>query len=77
MAAPGDLLQSAAGRLEAPYPLECVERVSLLKNLLGAHFYPKSGAKYAGFGVYRARFVVAIGSMTTFSTGWGLLRSSP
>jgi hypothetical protein len=41
-----------------------------LKNPLGAPFHPRSGTKYADFGTSRARFVVAISSVPTFSTGW-------
>jgi hypothetical protein len=34
------------------------------------------GTKRASFGMFRARFVVAISSAPTFSQGWGILRSS-
>jgi len=47
-----------------------VNRASLLKNSLGARFDPGSGVKHAVFWASGARFVVAIGSMPTFSTRW-------
>jgi hypothetical protein len=40
-----------------------------LKNSLCARFHPRSGAKYAILGAFRAPFVVATSSMPTFSTG--------
>src|SRR5215204_3983745 len=61
---------------DARYLPECVEGANPLKNVLGARFDPRSDTKYAGFGAFGARFVVAIGSMPTFSTGWCILRSS-
>src|SRR5215217_4782087 len=48
------------------YSPECVEGVSLLKNLLHARFVPRLGAKRASFGGFRARFVVAISSGRLF-----------
>src|SRR5215217_5040209 len=54
------------------YSPECVEGVSLLKNSLGACFHPGFGAQTQRFRSFRARFVVAIGSMPPFSTGWHL-----
>jgi hypothetical protein len=44
------------------------EFTSLLKNTLCARFHPESGIKYADFGAFRVRFVVAFSSMPTFST---------
>jgi hypothetical protein len=58
------------------YSPNLVEGVSLLKNPLGARFDPGSGTNRAGFGAFGARFAGAIGPMPTFSTGWGVLRSS-
>src|SRR5215218_5345366 len=49
------------------------EDPSLLKNAHCARFHPRSGTKYAAFGAVRARFLVAMSSMPTFSTGWGVL----
>jgi hypothetical protein len=46
------------------------KRASLLKNSPAVRFHPRSGIKQAGLGAFRARFVVAISSMATFSTGW-------
>ena len=51
------------------------ERFSVLKNSLGARFQSKPGTKCTDFGAPRARFVVAISSMPTFSTGWLLPRT--
>jgi hypothetical protein len=42
---------------------------SLLKNSLGARIGPGVGTEYADLGAFRSRFVVAISSMSTFSTG--------
>jgi hypothetical protein len=64
------------------------EHFSLLKNSLGARFHPGSDTKHTDFGAFQARFVVAISSMPTFSTGsllpgtwvnrtWVLLRVPP
>jgi len=39
-----------------------------LVELPGARFHPGSSTRYAGFGTFRARFVLAISSMPTFST---------
>jgi hypothetical protein len=50
-------------------PLKFREFFSLLKNSLAVRFHPRSGTKQAGLGAFRARFVVAISSMATFSTG--------
>jgi hypothetical protein len=47
-----------------------------LKNSLGTRFRPRSGTKHAGFEEFQARFVVAISSTPTFSTGSHLLGSS-
>jgi hypothetical protein len=47
----------------------------LLNNSLGARFHPGPGTKYAGFGTFRARFVLAISSMPTFSTSCNLPRT--
>ncbi len=49
----------------------------MLKNSLGARFHPESGTKYTDLGTFRARFVVAIISVPTFSTRWGFFRTSP
>jgi len=40
-----------------------------LKNSLYARFDLRSGTKLAVFGAFQARFVVAVSSMPTFSTG--------
>jgi hypothetical protein len=53
-----------------------VEVKSLLKNSLGARIGPSVGTEYADLGAFRSRFVVAISSMSTFSTGWHVLRTS-
>jgi len=53
-----------------------VEHPSLLKNSLCARFHPRLDTKYDDFGAFRARFAIATSPMPTFSTGWGLLRSS-
>jgi hypothetical protein len=47
-----------------------------LKNSFDDRYLPRSRAKWAGFGAFGARFVVAIGPMPPFSTGWGILRST-
>jgi hypothetical protein len=44
-------------------------RVSVLKNSLGVSFHPKAGTRRTVFGALGARFVAAISSMPTFSTG--------
>jgi len=54
-----------------------VEGDSLLKNPLSVRFHPRSEIKHSDFGVFRARFTVAMGLMPTFSTSWGILRTSP
>ena len=63
----------AEGRAHPPYGLvsetpsaKFAEHPSLLKNSLGVRFHPISGTKHIGFGAFRARFVVDIGSMPTF-----------
>jgi hypothetical protein len=48
----------------------------VLKNSLRVRFHPRLGTKYADFGALLARFVVAMSSVLTFSTGWEILRSS-
>jgi hypothetical protein len=60
----------------ALYSSECVEVESLLKNSLGARIGPSVGTEYADLGAFRSRFVVAISSMSTFSTGCRILRTS-
>src|SRR5215207_3083199 len=56
----------AATSAEEAYSPECVEGASLLKNSLCARFHLRSGTKYADFGAFGTRFVVAFGSMPTF-----------
>ena len=51
------------------------EFIRLLKNSPYARFHPRLGTKYAVFGAFRARFVVAISSTPTFSTRCHLLGS--
>jgi hypothetical protein len=46
-----------------------VEDDSLLKKLLDARLDPGSARQMRRFWGFRSRFVVAIGSMPTFSTG--------
>jgi len=67
---------ASSSNISSPYSPECVEGVSLLKNSFDDRYLPRSRAKWAGFGAFGARFVVAIGPMPTFSTGWGILRIS-
>jgi hypothetical protein len=42
------------------------EFTSLLKNSLDARLHPRSGTKFAGFGAFQARFLVAIRLDTDF-----------
>jgi hypothetical protein len=42
---------------------------SVLKTSLGTRFRPGSAAKHTGFGAFRARSFVVIGSTPTLSTG--------
>ena len=46
-----------------------VEYPSVLKNSLRVRFNPRLGTKYADSGALPARFVVAMSSVLTFSTG--------
>ncbi len=45
------------------------EEHRLLKNSPYTRFHPRLDTKYAVFGAFRARFVAAISSTPTFSTG--------
>jgi hypothetical protein len=47
----------------------------VLKNSLRVRFHPRLGTKYADFGALLARFVVAMSSVLTFSTGCPLPRT--
>jgi hypothetical protein len=64
---------------EAPWneePANFAQTASVLKNYLGTRIRSRSGTKYADFGPFRARIVVIISPMPTFSTRWPYIRSS-
>jgi hypothetical protein len=42
----------------------------VLKNSFRVAFHPRLGTKYADFGAVRARFLVAMSSVPTFSVTW-------
>jgi hypothetical protein len=48
----------------------------VLKKSLRVRIHPRLGTEYADFGALGARFVVAMSSVPTFSTGCFILRTS-
>src|SRR5215210_7422688 len=52
------------------------EFTSVLKNSPDARFRPRSATKRPDFRAFQARLLVIIRPTPTFSTGWGVLRSS-
>src|SRR5215211_6647748 len=57
-------------RADSNFPIGAASKLArLLKNSLYARFDLRSGTKLAVFGAFQARFVVAVSSMPTFSTG--------
>jgi hypothetical protein len=68
--------KACTSRSFAPYSPSTLEGTSPLKNSLGALCPPKLETEHNQFGTFRARFVVVLGLVPTFSTGRDVPRST-